>query len=110
MEAAITCQIYMYNTEHLLGLKTHTITVYGTVQLTLNSQLPHLLPLNTDGDTYLEDGVHVGGNEVLAQLARELASKLRQARVVEQKYLAHMDSSNHLLWEIEMQIPAQTTF
>ena len=44
----------------------------------------------------------LGGNEVLAQLAWELASELRQARVVEQKYPARTNSSNHLLRESGM--------
>ena len=59
-------------------------------------------PLNFDGYIYLEDGVDAGSTEVLALLLWELASELRQARVVEREYSAHTDSSNRLLLETGM--------
>ena len=43
---------------------------------------------------------------VLVLLLWELASELGQARVVEREYSAHMDSSNRVLLETEMQTPA----
>ena len=58
----------------------------------------HISPINTDGYTYLEDGVDFGGDEVPACFVRELDSELCQAQAVEWEYLARMDSSNRLLF------------
>ena len=58
--------------------------------------------INIDVNTYLQDGVEAGGNEIFAHLVWELASELRQARVVELKFSARMDSGNRLLLETDM--------